>query len=128
MTREQTPTGKPEVDFELAAKMIKPIVANVAPTRSVRRRLRDTSMVPENDPKNKHDRINPDCLSCKCQYSETKGRRDPMKVHPAPVRDMVMSQMLELAWIRSFIRRSYLSKYRADQRAEKYFDSRFKRV
>lgn len=128
MTREQTPTGKPEVDSALTAKMIKPIVANVAPTRSVRRRLRDTNMVPENEPTNRHDRIKPDCLSCKCQYAEMKGRRDPMKVHPAPVRDMVMSQMLELAWILSFIRRSYLSKYRNDQRVEKYFASRFRRV
>jgi hypothetical protein len=125
MTREQTPTAKPEVDFALIAKMIKPIVADVAPMRSVRRRLRDRSIVPENEPRNKHDKSNPDCLSCKCQYAETKGRRDPMNVQPAPVRDMVTSQMLELAWIRSLIRRSYSPRYRNDQRVEKYFDNRF---
>ena len=125
MTRKQIPTANPEVDFALIAKMIRPMVAAVAPMRSVLRRFRERSMVPENEPRNRHDKSNPDCLSCKCQYAETKGRRDPMKVHPAPVRDMVTSQMLELAWIRSFIRRSYLPRYRNDQHVEKYFDNLF---
>src|SRR3984957_11083900 len=51
MTREQTPTAKPEVDFALITNVIKPIVADVAPMRSVRRRLRDRSMVPEKEPR-----------------------------------------------------------------------------